>query len=150
MRGASGSEINSRCLVSASAQQFGMRDPRTCTVLYVYMCVQYNATRRRVAYERVCMQLSIMSRESSSGREDFSRTPHVSDSEISSDDAGELGARPYMFEPWRNKYYLFLHYLFLHVRACPESKRKFGFWLCCTRHGSAGGRNHYAWGGVIQ
>ena len=57
MRGASGSEINSRCLVSASAQQFGMRDPRTCTVLYVYMCVQYNATRRRVAYERVCMQV---------------------------------------------------------------------------------------------
>ena len=46
-----------------------------------------------------------MSRESSSGSEDFSRTPHVSDSEISSDDAGELGARPYMFEPWRNKYY---------------------------------------------
>ena len=143
MRGASGSEINSRCLVSASAQQFGMWDPRTCTVLYVYMCVQYNATRRRVAYERVCMQQSIMSRESSSGSEDFSRTPHVSDSEISSDDAGELGARPYMFEPWRNKYYLFLH-----VRACPESKRKFGFGLCCTRHGSAD--ETITLGGVIQ
>ena len=40
MRGASGSEINSRCLVSASAQQFGMRVPRTCTVLSVYTTVQ--------------------------------------------------------------------------------------------------------------
>ena len=85
-----------------------------CTVRVHVCTVQRDASSCGI---RTCVHAGlIMSRESSSGSEDFSRTPHVSDSEISSDDAGELGARPYMFEPWRNKYYLFLH-----VRACPES-----------------------------
>ena len=112
-----------------------------CTVRVHVCTVQRDASSCGI---RTCVHAGlIMSRESSSGSEDFSRTPHVSDSEISSDDAGELGARPYMFEPWRNKYYLFLH-----VRACPESKRKFGFGLCCTRHGSAD--ETITLGGVIQ